>query len=323
MKIENKFVVQAPIDQVWATMMDVERVAGCVPGARVLNQLSEDTYQVGMKVRLGPMIMQYRGQITVAERDEASRRAVMQGKAKETRGQGTAEATVELRLAEDDEGTRGTVQADVRLSGKAAAMGQAVIGDVANQMVGQFVGNLEQLLASPAVDERSGETVAEAVETASAGSSHGGVQRPPQAATSGDAPVERVEDDREMTEGQVATGPGSPGGGAAAAPSTAGVSGGKQSQSGARTSDRFSADAERRPAPSWSDEEEDDGGGASLDGLALAKGVLVSRLADPRVVLGLLVVVALLAFRRGRRGRPHISLRDDDLERIASFLDRR
>ncbi|MBC7441915.1 MAG: SRPBCC family protein [Ramlibacter sp.] len=93
MQIDSTFCVVAPIDQVWKTLMDFERVAGCVPGAQVLNKLSDDAYQVGMKVKLGPVTMQYKGQMTVLERDAPAHRAVFEGRAQETRGQGTAQGT--------------------------------------------------------------------------------------------------------------------------------------------------------------------------------------------------------------------------------------
>ncbi|MBA2316452.1 MAG: SRPBCC family protein [Euzebyales bacterium] len=324
MEIDNTFTVRAPIDEVWATLMDVDRVAGCVPGAKVLNQLSDDAYQVAMRVRLGPMTMSYRGQVEVTERDADARRAVMRGKAKEAGGQGTADATVELNLQEDGELTRGTVHADVRLSGKVAAMGKGVIGDVAAQLVEQFAGNLETLVTEPAVHERSGATVDEAIETASKGTLHGGVERQAEDAAPLDAPVEQVGGDAAMTGGQTAQGPGTAGAGttdAGAAPSgpaaPAGVSGGRQSQQGARSSDRLAAGDERPTAPRAFDDE-----GASLDGLALAAGVLRSRLADPNVVLGLVAVVALVAYRLGRRGRRR-PLGAAQLEQIESWLDRR
>lgn len=161
MRIDSTFSVVAPIDTVWDTLMDFERVAGCVPGAQILNKLSEDAYQVGMKVKLGPVTMQYRGQLTVQERDAAAHRAVLQGRAQETRGQGTAEATVTLSLAEAQGATQGTVSADVALSGKVAAMGKSVIGGVTEQMMGLFATNLQALLAEPstATAEAGGGTV--------------------------------------------------------------------------------------------------------------------------------------------------------------------
>jgi carbon monoxide dehydrogenase subunit G len=153
MQIDSTFSVVAPIDRVWDTLMDFQRVAGCVPGAQILNKLSDDAYQVGMKVKLGPVTMQYKGQMTVLERDAGEHRAVLQGRAQETRGQGTADATVTMRLAEAERTTTGTVSAELNLSGKAAAMGKSVIGGVTEQMMALFAANLQALLAEPAPEE--------------------------------------------------------------------------------------------------------------------------------------------------------------------------
>ena len=149
MDLDSTFSVTAPIDKVYATLMDFEKVAGCVPGAQVLNKLSEDAYQVGMKVKLGPVTMQYKGQMEVVERDPAGHRAVLKGTAKEARGQGTAEATAELSLKQDGDQTLGTVHADLALSGKVAAMGKSVIGSVTDQMMAQFAANLQAMLNEP------------------------------------------------------------------------------------------------------------------------------------------------------------------------------
>jgi carbon monoxide dehydrogenase subunit G len=158
MQIDSTFSVVAPIDKVWDTLMDFERVAGCVPGAQILNKLSDDAYQVGMTVKLGPVNMQYRGLLNVIERNAEEHRAVLGGKAQETRGQGTAEATVTLVLAEEPGGvTKGTVTAGLTLSGKAAAMGKGVIGSVTEQMMALFAGNLQDMLAEPAAGEAAAE----------------------------------------------------------------------------------------------------------------------------------------------------------------------
>ena len=150
MKINSTFSVVAPIGTVWDTIMDFERVAGCVPGAKILNKLSDDAYQVGMTVKLGPVNMQYKGLLNVIERNAAEHRAVLGGKAQETRGQGTAEATVTLQLTEEAGGTtRGTVNAELSLSGKAAAMGKGVIGNVTEQMMGLFASNLQAMITEP------------------------------------------------------------------------------------------------------------------------------------------------------------------------------
>lgn len=150
MQLESTFSVVAPIGKVWDTLLDVERVAGCLPGAEVLAKLSDDAYKVGMKVKLGPVTLQYKGQLNVIERDADQHRAVLQGQAQETRGQGTAQATVTLRLSETDGTTTGTVSADLTLSGKAAAMGKSIIGSVTDQMMTLFAGNLQAMVAEPA-----------------------------------------------------------------------------------------------------------------------------------------------------------------------------
>lgn len=156
MQIDSAFSVVAPIDEVWDTLMDFERVAGCVPGAQILNKLSDDAYQIGMKVKLGPVSMQYKGQMSVLERNADEHRAVFQGRAQETRGQGTAEATVTLHLAGAQGSTQGTVSADLALSGKAAAMGKSVIGGVTEQMMALFAANLQALLAEPSGEPPGG-----------------------------------------------------------------------------------------------------------------------------------------------------------------------
>jgi carbon monoxide dehydrogenase subunit G len=187
MQIDSSFSVVAPIGKVWDTLMDFERVAGCLPGAQILNKLSDDAYQVGMTVKLGPVNMQYRGLLNVLERNAAEHRAVLGGKAQETRGQGTAEAKVTLALAEEGTTTRGTVSADLALSGKAAAMGKSVIGSVTEQMMGLFAANLQAMLAEPTVGESP--TVAAASTAAAPAGPGTAPPAAPAAATAGTAPA--------------------------------------------------------------------------------------------------------------------------------------
>src|SRR5258705_3962090 len=147
MEFDNTFSVTAPIDDVWAAILDVARVAPRVPGARVLEQTGDNAYKVAIKVRLGPLSMTYTGNVTVIEQDDDAHRAVMRANATEARGQGVAEATVELRLTADGEQTRGAIHSDVAISGKAAAMGQGVIGDVSARIIDTFAENLAAMLA--------------------------------------------------------------------------------------------------------------------------------------------------------------------------------
>jgi uncharacterized protein len=147
MQFENSFEVDAPLEQVWKTMLDVERVAPLVPGAEVREKTGDDAYKVGIKVKLGPMSMTYRGDVEVVDRDDAAHTANLRIKAKEARGQGTADATARMSLSGDEGHASATITTDVRLSGRAAAMSRGIVDDVARKMIDQFAGNLEQMLA--------------------------------------------------------------------------------------------------------------------------------------------------------------------------------
>src|SRR3954447_20688513 len=162
MKFENTFAVDAPIDEVYATLLDVERAAPCVPGAEVLEKTGDDAYQVAIKVRVGPISMTYRGNVEILERGEAGRRAVMRGRGGEARGQGTADARVDLSLTQDGATTNGTMVADVQLAGRAAAMGRGVIQEVSAKIVTTFSQTLEAMLAGGGAAEPSEPTTAAA-----------------------------------------------------------------------------------------------------------------------------------------------------------------
>ena len=159
MEFDNAFEVAAPIDEVWSAMLDVERVAPCVPGARVIERTGDNAYKVGIKIKLGPMSMTYTGNVEITESDPEAHRALMTASAKEQRGQGTAQATVELRLAEAGAGaTSGTMHSEVAMSGRAAAMGQGVISDVSARMIDTFATNLAAMLAGQPAPEPVGAT---------------------------------------------------------------------------------------------------------------------------------------------------------------------
>jgi carbon monoxide dehydrogenase subunit G len=146
MRFENRFDVDAPIEQVWDALLDVERVAPTVPGAQVLEQTGDDAYKVAIRIKVGPMSMTYHGEVEIVERDDAAHRAVMKARAKESRGQGTADADVTMVLAGANGGTSATVTTEVQLSGKVATMGQGVLQDVSGRMVETFARNLATML---------------------------------------------------------------------------------------------------------------------------------------------------------------------------------
>jgi carbon monoxide dehydrogenase subunit G len=171
MRLEDSFVVPAPPADVFATLLDLERVAPCVPGASVLGE-EDGVHTVAIKVKVGPMSMQYRGTVEIVEQDPAAHRAVMRVRAKETRGGGTAEANAEVRLAADGDGTSGAIGVDVSLSGKVASMGQGAIQDVSSRIVATFAQNLATMLEPPP------DTAAEPTSEAAAGGAEASSPRP-------------------------------------------------------------------------------------------------------------------------------------------------
>src|SRR3954466_3497567 len=208
MKFENTFAVDAPIDEVYTTLLDVERVAPCVPGAEVLEKTGDNAYQVAIKVRVGPISMTYRGNVEIVERDDADHRAVMRARARETRGQGTADARVDLNLEQEGPTTKGTMTADVQLAGRAAAMGRGVIQDVSAKIVSTFAQNLETMLAGGPAPAEAEAPAAEPQAT--------GPEAPPAAAAAATTGAEAR--GRTRARGRAAAGPGAAGRHGAPAP---------------------------------------------------------------------------------------------------------
>lgn len=153
MQFVNEFDVEAPLDEVWDAILDVERVAPTVPGASVTERTSDTAYKVAIKVKVGPMSMTYKGDVEIVERDDAAHRAVMKARAKESRGQGTADADVTMVLTGADGRTSAKVTTDVDLSGKVATMGQGVLQDVSGRLIGTFAKNLATMLEGSGAPE--------------------------------------------------------------------------------------------------------------------------------------------------------------------------
>lgn len=149
MKLEHEFTVAAPIDETWNALLDVQRVATCLPGATVRPAAQEGAYDGRMKLKLGPMTAEYKGTLRMEEIDEASRSAVMHIQAKELKGQGGAAARMESRLAPEDDGrTRVVVGTDLEVSGRIAQLGRGMMENVADRLLGDFAQRLERELAA-------------------------------------------------------------------------------------------------------------------------------------------------------------------------------
>lgn len=149
MELRNAFTVPAGIDDAWRLMLDVRALAPCMPGATV-TEVRGDEVLGQVRVKLGPIAMTYQGTVTFLEKDEEKHRVVLDAKAKEARGGGTAGATITASMEPAGDGTEITVVTDLRVTGKPAQFGRGVMADVSERIIGQFAGNLaEQLAAKP------------------------------------------------------------------------------------------------------------------------------------------------------------------------------
>ncbi|MDY6808571.1 MAG: SRPBCC family protein [Actinomycetota bacterium] len=148
MELQHTFSVDAPMADVWQALTNPERVAGCMPGA-TLTDVDGDTFTGQIKVKIGPVALVYKGVGKFIEKDEDAHRAVIEGNAKESRGQGTAKATVTMTLSEDGATTTGTVVTDLAITGKPAQFGRGMLSDVGGKIIGQFASCLSKKLGEP------------------------------------------------------------------------------------------------------------------------------------------------------------------------------
>jgi carbon monoxide dehydrogenase subunit G len=147
MKLQNEFEVAVPVDEVWPALLDIERVAQFLPGA-VIEPTDEDgVYKGSMKVKLGPMVVTYKGTARLGAVDEGAHSAAIEVEAREIRGQGGAAATIVNRLVDlDDGGTRVVAETDLRITGRQAQFGRGIMQDVAGSMLGDFAKRFEASL---------------------------------------------------------------------------------------------------------------------------------------------------------------------------------
>lgn len=138
MQITDTFRVEVPVEQAWNVLLDVERIAPCMPGAQ-LQEVEGDEYRGIVKIKVGPITAQYKGVARIVEADEAARRIVLKGEGRDTRGQGNASATVTALLAESGGGTDVSIDTDLQVTGKVAQFGRGVMADVSAKLLGQFV----------------------------------------------------------------------------------------------------------------------------------------------------------------------------------------
>jgi uncharacterized protein len=142
MELSNEFEVPVPIDEAWAILTDIERIAPCLPGAQ-LQEIEGEHYRGIVKVKVGPITAQYKGQATMVEKDDEAHRALLQASGRDSRGAGNASANIEARLTAAGDRTHVSVVTDLTVTGKVAQFGRGVLADVSAKLLDQFVINLE------------------------------------------------------------------------------------------------------------------------------------------------------------------------------------
>ncbi len=149
MKLTNEVHIERDPAEVFATLLDVERVASCMPGSRLTGR-DGDSYEGEVKVKIGPLGVAYTGTVRFLSVDSAERTAVLKASGKEQHGQGNADAHVTARVLPDGTGSKVAIETDLMIRGKVAQFGRGVIGEVSQRLIGQFAGNIEHLLTTPA-----------------------------------------------------------------------------------------------------------------------------------------------------------------------------
>jgi uncharacterized protein len=147
MELQHQFTVPVPVGEAWRVLLDIERIAPCMPGATV-EGFDGEHIMGRVKVKVGPITVTYFGTATFEEMNESAHRIVLTAQGKEVRGQGTARATVTGTLAEEDGGTTVTVVTDLTITGRPAQFGRGVMADVGDKLVGQFADCVSRQLAS-------------------------------------------------------------------------------------------------------------------------------------------------------------------------------
>jgi hypothetical protein len=151
-QLVNEFTVNRPIEEAWPVICDVERIAPCMPGAQ-LEEIEGDVYRGVVKVKLGAVSTQFKGQAQFVERDDASHRAKLRAEGRDTGGRGNAAADI-TAVAESlsPTSTKCTVTTDLHITGKVAQFGRGIMGDVSKKLMEQFSANLNTMLDNTALD---------------------------------------------------------------------------------------------------------------------------------------------------------------------------
>ena len=148
MELNHEFNVNVPAEQAWSVLTNVEMIAPCLPGAQ-LQEVEGDTYRGVVKIKVGPIVAQFKGQAVFAERDDVNKKAVLKAEGRDTGGKGNANATITAQLTQiSDSVTKVNVDTDLAITGKVAQFGRGALADVSDKLLAQFAASLNDLLES-------------------------------------------------------------------------------------------------------------------------------------------------------------------------------
>ncbi len=146
MDLNHQFTVNVPIAEAWVILTDLERIAPCLPGAQ-LTEVEGDTYRGQVKIKVGPILAQFKGQASFVSRDDVAHKASLKGEGRDTTGKGNASAVITAELTSiSPTSTTCTVHTDLTISGKVAQFGRGALADVSDKLLAQFSENLNQLI---------------------------------------------------------------------------------------------------------------------------------------------------------------------------------
>ena len=147
MEIENEFAIRAPVDRLWAYLLDVERIAPCMPGAELTETIDERTWKGKVNMKLGPVSLSFAGTVAVQERDDAAHRVILHARGMEQKGKGAANAVVTSWLEPGDDATTVKMKADIHLTGSVAQLSRGLLPEVTKRLTQQFADCLQETMA--------------------------------------------------------------------------------------------------------------------------------------------------------------------------------
>jgi carbon monoxide dehydrogenase subunit G len=298
-QLENSFTVPVPIDEAWRVLLDIERIAPCMPGA-ALDSVTGDDFTGRVKVKLGPINLTYQGKASFVEKDEAAHKAVIDARGKDQRGNGTAAAVVTAKLKPEGDATRVDVLTDLNITGRPAQFGRGVMTDVGNKLLGQFADKLAAQLGAggsePSTPEKVTATASGAVEEVAASAEQAAPAGPAKKAAAATKKAAASATDRvtanSTAPAQSAPETPAPATEAATTPAAAAPSAPSTPAAAATTPTSTPASVPSRPQPVSEPE--------PIDLLEVAGGAALSRYAAPAGVFAAVLILLLIILRRRR-----------------------